>query len=85
MATPNDERFARLEERFDRIDERFARSDERLTKLEVKSAVDHERHENILKRLDRIDGHISKLVWLIITAIIGAFMTFLIRGGFHVG
>lgn len=85
MATPNDDRFARLEERFDRIDERFARSDERLTKLEVKFAVDHERHENILKRLDRIDGHISKLVWLIITAIIGAFMTFLIRGGFHVG
>lgn len=79
MVPPNDERFARLEERFDRIDERFSRGDERLTKLEVNSAVDHERHKNILKRLDRIDGHISKLVWLIITAIIGAFMTFLIR------
>ena len=85
MAAPNDERFARIDERFDRIEERFARGDERLTKLEVKSAVDHERHENILKRLDRIVGHISKLVWLIITAINGAFMTFLIRGGFHVG
>lgn len=85
MATPVEERFARLDERFDRIEERFARGDERLTKLEVKSAVDHERHENILKRLDKIDGHIARLVWLIITAIIGAFMVFLIRGGFHVG
>ena len=85
MATPVEERFARLDERFDRIEERFARGDERLTKLEVKSAVDQERHDNIIKRLDRIDGHVNKLVWLIITAIIGAFMTFLIRGGFHVG
>lgn len=85
MAAPTDERFARIDERFDRIEERFARGDERLTELEVKSAVDHERHDNIIKRLDKIDGHINKLVWLIITAIIGAFMAFLIRGGFHVG
>lgn len=85
MATPTEDRFTRVEERFDRLDERFGRADDRLTKLEVESAVDHERHENILKRLDRIDGHISKLVWLIITAIIGAFMAFLVRGGFHVG
>lgn len=85
MASPGDQRLERLEERLERIDERFAKADDRLTKLEVKSAVDHERHDNIIKRLDRIDGHINKLVWLIITAIIGAFMAFLVRGGFHVG
>lgn len=59
--------------------------EERVSKLEVKSAVDHERHSTIVKRLDRIDGHISKLVWLIIAAIIGAFMTFIIGGGLNVG
>ena len=66
-------------------DERFARLDDRLTKLEVKSAVDHERHDNIIKRLDRIGGHINKLVWLIITAIVSTFMTFVVRGGLHIG
>ncbi|UQS95100.1 hypothetical protein Pam3_29 [Pseudanabaena phage Pam3] len=69
----------------DRLDERFAKQDDRLTKLEVKSAVDYERHLAIVGRLDKIDGHISKLVWLILSAIVGALLTFLIRGGFHVG
>lgn len=66
-------------------DEQLARLEERVSKLEIKSAVDHERHNSIVKRLDRIDGHISKLVWLIVAAIIGAFMTFMIGGGLSLG
>lgn len=84
MATPTDERFSRLEERFDRVEERFAKQDDRLTKLEVKSAVDYERHVAVVARLDRIDNHMSKLVWLMITGIVGAIMAFLIRGGFQI-
>ena len=58
-----------------------ARMEDRIQQLEIKSAVDFERHESVMRRLDKIDGHISKLVWLIIVAIVGAFMTFVINGG----
>ena len=59
--------------------------EDRVSKLEIKSAVDHERHSSVILRLDKIDGHISKLVWLIMTAIIGAFMAFLMSGGMSLG
>lgn len=66
-------------------DERMSKLEERVAKLEIKSAVDFERHDSVIKRLDKIDGHVAKLVWLIVAAILGAFMTFLVRGGFNVG
>ena len=66
-------------------DDKFSKLEERVAKLEVKSAVDYERHVSIMSRLDRIDGHISKLVWLIMTAIVSAFIAFVIRGGLNVG
>lgn len=84
MATPTD-RYERLEERMDRMDERFSKQDDRITKLEVKSAVDHERHTAIVGRLDRIDGHVSKLVWLILASIVAAVLSFILRGGLQIG
>lgn len=57
----------------------------RLTTLERDHAVDGERYRNIEKRLDRIDGHIAKLVWLIIAAIVGGLMAFIMQGGLNVG
>ena len=39
------------------------------------------RFDQIDRRLERIDGHISRLVWLIIAAMVGGFMSFLMRGG----
>lgn len=48
---------------------------------ERKSNTD-ERFNRIEKRLDKIDGHVSRLVWLVVTAIGSAFMAFLIQGGF---
>jgi len=44
-----------------------------------------ERFDNVEKRLDKIDSHISRVVWLVLTAIIGALMAFLISGGFSLG
>lgn len=66
-------------------DEQFSKLEDRVSKLEIKSAVDHERHASIVKRLDKIDGHVSKLIWLMITGIVGAFMAFLISGGLSLG
>lgn len=66
-------------------DDQIAKLDERISKLEIKSAVDFERHGSVIKRLDRIDGHVSKLIWIIITAIVAAFMTFILKGGLIIG
>ncbi len=38
------------------------------------------RFNQIDRRLDKIDGHISRLVWLIIAAILGGFMSFVMQG-----
>ena len=58
------------------------------TKLALQEVSDNyakARFDNVEKRLDNIDSHISKVVWLILTAIIGAFMAFLVSGGFNLG
>ena len=84
--------YARLP--FDDIETMFHRMDARLTKieaaiirLETERAVNEEkqkfmegRFNQIDSKLMRIDGHISKLVWLIIAAILGAFMSFIMQG-----
>ena len=52
---------------------------------DLKGEHANKQFDSIEKRLDKIDAHISKMVWLILTAIIGAFMAFLISGGFNLG
>lgn len=39
------------------------------------------RFDQIDRRLEKIDGHISRLVWLIIAAIVGGTMSFVMQGG----
>ena len=55
--------------------------------LETYRAVNEEKQKRlethfsqIDKRLDRIDALISRLVWLILAAIIGGFMSFVLKG-----
>lgn len=68
-------------------DTRLTKLEERISKLETNIAVDGERHKTIKdnfagvnKRLDRLDAHISKLVWLIIGTIITIGLTMLTSG-----
>ncbi len=56
--------------------------------METERAVSEEkrkfmvaRFNQIDTRLDKIDGHIGRLVWLIIAAILGAFMSIVLHGG----
>ncbi|MEM6587211.1 MAG: hypothetical protein AAF641_02095 [Pseudomonadota bacterium] len=39
------------------------------------------RFDQLDRRLEKIDGHISKLVWLIIAAMVGGLMSFVLSGG----
>ncbi|WP_299674523.1 hypothetical protein [uncultured Roseobacter sp.] len=79
--------FDDFESVFQRIDKRISAIERATIMLERELAVAEEkrkfveqRFNEVDRRLDRIDGHISRLVWLIIAAIIGGFMSFVMRG-----
>jgi cob(I)alamin adenosyltransferase len=73
----------------------FRHHEKRLTSLELTvatmetdRAVSEEklkfmnaRFDQIDRRLEKIDGHVSRLVWLIIAAMVGGVMSFLMQGG----
>ncbi len=73
----------------------FRNQEKRLTSLELTvaametdRAVSEEklkfmeaRFDQIDRRLEKIDGHVSCLVWQIIAAIVGGAMSFLMKGG----
>lgn len=80
---------------FDNIQAMFRHVEKRLNSLaltvaamETERAVSEEkrkfmeaRFSHIDRRLEKIEGHISRLVWLIIAAIMGAGMSFVLSGG----
>ena len=41
--------------------------------------------ESTDKRVEKIEGNISRVVWLLVAAILGAFATFVIKGGLVIG
>lgn len=43
------------------------------------------RFDQMDKRLDKIDNHVGRIVWLIVTAIIMGAMSFIMDGGFSGG
>lgn len=55
-----------------------------MVEVEQKQAVREETLKNIELRLSKIETVLSRLTWLIIVAIGGAAMTFVIGGGLHV-
>lgn len=57
---------------------------DRLEAVERKQAVREETLRNIETRLAAIESTLSRLTWLMVTAIGGAAMAFVVNGGFHV-
>ncbi|MCV3271141.1 hypothetical protein [Roseobacter sinensis] len=79
--------FDDFESVFQRIDQRILAIEKATIMLERETAVAEEkrkfveqRFNGVDRRLERIDGHISRLVWLIIAAIVGSFMSFVMKG-----
>lgn len=79
--------FQDTEAAFRRTEERLAMIEAVAIRSETDRAVNEEkqirletRFNQIDRRLDRIDALISRLVWLIVAAIVGAFMSFLLKG-----
>ena len=72
-----------LESRIDLAHERLNVLEPRVNKLEVGGAVVEERFRHIQTSLDRIQSSISKVVWIVVTAVIGGIMAFVIQGGLN--
>jgi len=70
---------ARVEKAHERIDA----MDQRVSSLERNEAVSAERMTVIQASLAKIDGNLSRIVWTFIIAVIGAFATFILKGGLN--
>lgn len=73
------------------IEEKVAEHTGRITAIESKIneiRIDMRegevRREHIDKRFDQLDKNVSRLVWLVITAIVGGIMSFIMNGGLTV-
>ena len=73
---------------FRHVEKRLTSLELTVAAMETERAVSEEkrkfmeaRFNQIDRRLEKIDGHVSRLVWLIIAAIVGGVMSFLLQGG----
>ena len=62
-------------------DARLSAIEARMQSLEMRDAVASVHQANITERLDAIEGTLSKLVWLIISGLVMAVVTFIVQGG----
>jgi hypothetical protein len=55
--------------------------DKRVTALETRNQVDDVHRANILSRLDKIEGGVSRLMWIVIAAVLLALLDRLFTSG----
>lgn len=74
---------------FHHYEARLALQERTAIRAETERAVNEEKQKLVERRfnqidgrLDRIDALISRLAWLIMAAILGGFMSFMLKGGF---
>ncbi len=63
------------------IDRKFETLEQRIRYVENTVAVTQANFKNIIERLDKIDGHQSKLLWLMAAAILGGLLNLLVQAG----
>ncbi|XDA96562.1 hypothetical protein AB1M95_10460 [Sulfitobacter sp. LCG007] len=73
--------FRRIDERISAIEKAAVRLETELRIAEEKRKFFDQRFNQVDQRLDKIDGHIGRLVWLIIAAIVGGLISILMEGG----
>lgn len=64
-----------------RFSRRLDDHSDRIKALEIRSAVEEQRHETLISRMDKLDGHMVWLIRVIATAGIGAFVMWIVNGG----
>lgn len=88
----HENRFSRIENKLDGLEQwkhkmdtqsalterQFQYLDSRFDEIDKKMEVNKKDND---EKLDKINANFSRITWLIITAIVGAFMTWVLRGG----
>ena len=74
-----------LEQRVDALEDWRNSQDRTSAVNEIRRQHMDSRFDAIDKRLDQLDGHLSRVVWIIVVAIITSFMTFILKGGLVAG
>ncbi|WP_132311969.1 hemolysin XhlA family protein [Martelella mediterranea] len=72
-----------IKERVDMAHDRIDTLNLRLSKVEMDAAVLDERLRGIQASLTKIENILSKIVWLFAAGIIGAIVTFVVKGGLN--
>lgn len=70
-----------VEARLAVLENKQTETEKRLYALELKEAVSDEQYKTVINRLDKIDGHVSKLVWLALGSLAVPVFTFIVNGG----
>lgn len=78
------ETMERLKDDVQRLSYKVEKIQEWKTVQETQTALATERYSNINSRLDKIDGHMAKLIWIILVGILGAAGSFILSGGLNV-
>lgn len=73
------------EKDFERLEDKVSTIERDVSTLKTEGAVEKERHTTVLGRLDKIDGHISWILRLIVGGIVLAILGYALKGGFNVG
>lgn len=76
--------MAAIDDRLREIEGRIGALDARIITLERNEAVGMANGQNVEKRLSGIEATLNRLVWIVITSVVGAAIAFALQGGFNV-
>ncbi|MCY1668065.1 hemolysin XhlA family protein [Rhizobium sp. SL86] len=75
---------ALIAQRVDNAHTRIDGVEGRVSQLELSEAVAAERAKNMQNSLSQIEANTSRVVWLVVTGLVGALVAFVIKGGLNV-
>jgi chaperonin cofactor prefoldin len=62
------------------MDEKVATLESRVSNLETRVAVAERDIQGINQKLDKIDGNLTRLMWIVIIAVVGALLRLVVAG-----
>ena len=63
------------------LEQKVDNHESRIGNLEIRIAINENNTANLEKKLDKIDNNISKLTWIVVSAVILAVLNIVFKGG----
>jgi len=81
VVTPENGMSQDIEKSLKALEAKFTELIVKITRQEERKISQDHRIKRMEERAKRIDGYISKFVWIVVVAILGSFLTFALNGG----